>query len=395
MADIHPFRGVRFDSARAGLSRVLCPPYDVITPPEAARLRNDPYNAIHLELPPGKGAGSYRGSARKWEFWRRDGVLRRDPKPALYVCEERFQREGRRYRRLGFLSAMGVDAAAARWVVRHEKTLDKPKADRMRVIETMRINTSPIFGMFGDPSGHARRVLTKVSRGRPVARGNASGIAYRLWRVEEEGLIGSLRDALSRRTILIADGHHRYEVSRNYYARTRAAGASRVLIYLCPEEDAGLLVLPTHRLVSRPGLKEKAAALCRMTAVSSRPELLRRLARSRNPYAFGLYQGGLSANAGFLAEPYETNGCRSGLCVEWLRENLLDDVSPECLRYTHDPKTAWESSRRDHAAAILVKSMEVGDIRRAVSAVGLLPQKSTYFYPKVATGLVFNSLDSL
>lgn len=395
MADIHPFRGVRFDAVRAGLSRVLCPPYDVIAPAEAARLRREPYNAIHLELPPGHGPGRYRGSARKWNSWSRAGALRRDPRPAFYVCEERFKREGRSYRRLGFLSVLGVDAAASRWVMRHEKTLDKPKADRLRVIQTMRVNTSPIFGIFHDASGRARRVLARVLRGKPAARGNALGVAYRLWMVDDEKMIGSLRGALAGRDILIADGHHRYEVSRKYYARTRRAGASRVLAFLCPEEDSGLIVLPTHRLVKNSGLKEKAARLCRMTRCASRRELLRRLERSHNPYAFGFFQGESSGVSCFLAEPLRINGCRSGLCVEWLREKLLDDVSPEDVRYTHDPKMACEQALREKTSAILVKPMAVSSIRKAVSAVGLLPQKSTYFYPKVATGLVFNSLDSL
>ena len=186
MADIRPFRGHRYDAKRVSLTRALCPPYDVIGPEEARRLRRDRMNAIHLELPAGTGQARYRGAAKLWKTWTASGALKQDSAPSLYVCEERFIFLGRRHRRLGFLAALGVSRAAARCVVPHERTLPKPKADRLRMLKAVGANISPIFGVFPDPAGAVRRVLGRAAQGRPSAQGRTGGgVAYKLWPVSD------------------------------------------------------------------------------------------------------------------------------------------------------------------------------------------------------------------
>jgi len=387
MADVRPFRGFRFDPKRAPLSRVLCPPYDVIDPEQAKRLRRGPFNAVHLELPQGEGPVKYRNSADLWKRWRAQGVLGQDAAPCLYVCEERYQVQGKARARVGFLAALGVTPKAAKAIIPHEKTLAKPKADRLKLLGAVKANISPIFGIFPDDSGVVLKTLAKARRGRPAAAGvSAQGVRYRLWALSDPAALAVIGRALSSRRILIADGHHRCEVSRAYYGLTRKPETETVLAYLCCEQDPGLVMLPTHRVV-KDAVGARALSRCVLKSCRTLPELLKRLDASANPYAFGLHEGGF-----WLAEPKNAGGCKSGLCVEWLARHLLGDVAHDRIKYTPDALRAVALAREISGSAVFVKSAPVAQVRRAVKAVGLLPPKSTYFFPKIATGLVFKSL---
>ncbi len=387
MADVRPFRGFRFDSSRAPLSRVLCPPYDVIDKDMAKGLRCGAFNAVHLELPEGEGAAKYRNSAALWKRWQKDGVLKRDEAPCFYVCEERFVVAGKPRRRVGFLAALGVTPKAAKDIVAHERTLPKPKADRLKLLGAVKANVSPIFGIFPDPGAAVRGVLARTIKTRPTASGvSPGGTRCRLWALSDEKQVATIRRALSSRKVLIADGHHRCEVSRAYYALDRRPETETVLAYLCPEEDSGLVMLPTHRIV-KDAVGPAARKACALKSVSSMDELLKLLARSSNPYAFGLLEGGFS-----LALPKGPGGCKSGLGVEWLAKRLFGALAPDQIKYTPDARKAVKIARELPGSAVFVKPAPVSQVRRAVAAVGLLPPKSTYFFPKIQTGLVFKSL---
>lgn len=384
MADVRPFAGLRFDPGRLPLSRVLCPPYDVIDAAQARALRRGAHNAVHLELPEGHGAAKYRRAVSTLRRWLVEGVLRRDPEPSYYVCEETFPHGGRVLRRLGFLAALGVTPRACRDILEHERTLPKPKADRLRILRAVGLNISPIFGVFPDPRGRVRRLLRAVTARAPEARGAlSSGVRYRLWRLSEPRRVRELSAALASRQVLIADGHHRFEVARAYHRLVRTPESEALLAYLCPEEEKGLVVLPTHRIVPRDGLSSPVASSCRVVQCRSLKDMLRRVRAAANPYAFGFYERSYG-----LALP-DLRGCRSGLGVEWLERHLLRDIPHDRILYTPDPAKASAQARRLGGSAVFVKPAGVAQIHRAVRAVGLLPPKSTYFYPKIATGLVF------
>lgn len=386
MADVRPFRGVRYSNST--LSSALCPPYDVIAPELAAALRRRKANAVHLELPQGEPPAKYARAASLWRRWTTDGTLARDPKPAFYAIEERYTLNGRSYTRRGILSALGATPKAAKSIIPHERTLAKPKVDRLKMLDAVGVNISPIFGVFADPAGAARRAIAAGMKGRPDAAGRShAGVAYRLWVVDEPRLVAAIRRALAPRSILIADGHHRYSVSRDHHAQTKAPGTDAVLAYLVPDEDSGLVVLPTHRIAKR-SLLERASALASLKKVRGLGELEKLVAKSKNPYAFGLIENGFH-----FGEP-AAGGCRSGLAVEWLGSRLLAGVKPDEMSYTPDAALAVKKARAVKGAAVLVKPFSVAQVRRAARAVGLLPQKSTYFYPKIATGLAFRPLDA-
>lgn len=388
MADVRPFPGVRFDAARVSLTRALCPPYDVISPEEGARLRRDDASAIHLELPEGEGEEKYQKAAGLWRRWRREGMLADDTTPCLYVVEERFPAKSKTLKRVGFLAAVGVAGEAASALVPHERTLPKAKEDRLKLLEAVRANVSPIFGVFADRSGAVRAALDAARRARPDAAGRLAEVEYRLWALSDPALVAAVTQAISPTPILIADGHHRLEVSKEFHRLHPALETETVLAYLCPEEDPGLVVLPTHRVVAGGGLLAAARKLCNLTPAATEALLLRRLARAENPYAFGLAEGGTLA----LAEPLEDLGCRSGMSVEWTGKNLLAAVDPQAIRYTPDGPKALAWGKESRSSVVLIKPFPVSRVREAVSAVGLLPPKSTYFYPKIATGLVFKAL---
>ncbi|MBI4060305.1 MAG: DUF1015 domain-containing protein [Elusimicrobia bacterium] len=386
MADVRPFRGVRYSAP--ALSPVLCPPYDVIGPELAAALRRRRSNAVFLELPEGEPPAKYERAAAQWRRWTVDGTLSREPRPAFYAVEERYRLGGPKIRvRRGILAALGATPEAAKAIVPHERTLAKPKVDRLKMLDAVGVNISPIFGVFADPSGAARRAIAAAMRGRPDAAGRSHArVDYRLWVVDEPGLVAAIRKALAPRSILIADGHHRYLVSRDHHARTKGPGTDAVLAYLVPDEDAGLVVLPTHRVV-KTSLMKRAGELAPLKKVRSLRELERLVAKSRNPYAFGLIERGFH-----LGEP-KPDGCVSGLAVEWLGKRLLAGVMPDQMSYTPDAAIAAKRAAAG-GAAVLVKPFGVAQVRRAAKAVGLLPQKSTFFYPKIATGLAFRPLDA-
>lgn len=384
MADARPFRGVRFAASAVGPA--LCPPYDVIGPELAKSLRRRPGNAVHLELPEG-GESRYARAASLWRRWAAEGRLVRDARPAYYLVEERYRLNGKTRTRRGVLAALGATAAAARQIIPHERTLSKPKADRLKVLTTVGVNLSPIFGVFADPSGAARRAIAAGMKGRPASSGRShAGVDYRMWVMDDPKMVAALRRAMRPRAALIADGHHRYAVSRLHHAKTRVPGSDAVLCYFVPDEDSGLVVLPTHR-IAKTSLLARAGTMARLKPARNLKELKSLVERSRNPYAFGLIEKDFH-----FGEP-KADGCRSGLAVEWLGRRLLAKVRPDEMSYTPDAALAAERARVQKGAAVLVKTFTVAQVRRAAKTVGLLPQKSTYFYPKIATGLAFRPLD--
>lgn len=386
MADVRPFRGVRYSAP--SLNSALCPPYDVIGPELAAALRRRRSNAVFLELPQGEPPAKYERAAALWRRWTVDGTLSRDPKPAFYAIEERYKLNGKTRVRRGILSALGATPKAAKAIIPHERTLAKPKVDRLKMLDAVGVNISPIFGVFADPSGAARRAIAAGMKGRPDATGRShAGVEYRLWVVDEPKLTASIRKALSPRSILIADGHHRYSVSRDHHAKTKGPGTDAVLTYLVPDEDPGLVVLPTHR-ITRISLLARASEFAPLKKARNLRELETLVAGSRNPYAFGLIENGF-----YFGEP-KPCGCKSGLAVEWLGSNLLANIPPDEMSYTPDAALAVKKAKAAGGAAVLVKPFSVPQVRRAAKAVGLLPQKSTFFYPKIATGLAFRPLDA-
>jgi uncharacterized protein (DUF1015 family) len=342
---------------------------------EARRLRAVPENAIHVESPLGGPAARYRRAAEVWKGWVSSGLLLRDEEASFYLVEIQFPWEGRRLRRMGLICELGLDAGSSARVLAHERTLPGPREDRRRLLEALRVNTSPVFLLFRDPSGSLRSAMDEVSKGESAASGSLGSDSYRLWRVPG-ARSRFFQSAFRSRSLLIADGHHRY-------ATARLAGSKGALACLCAEEDPGLVVLPTHRVVgSVPSGLSRRAKLRKERSLES---LRSALEAERSSCAFGLFDG--SFRIGVPLRPG-----RGAFGARWLAERALG-ADPGSIRYFRSDSEAVSRARGLRGAAFLLKPFRVGDVRRAVRLGGLLPQKSTYFHPKVASGLVFRTLD--
>ncbi len=380
-------RAIRFKSPPDALASFLCPPYDSITAGEASRLRKNPLNAVHLELPEGESAKPYEAAARTWRRWRKKGVLEAEDGEGFYVLEENFFHGGRRLRRLGLLAALGIAGRDARALLPHERTIEAPVLHRLRLLEAARANTSPIFSICPDPGGRILKLLKEISaESAPVVKSHAEEEAeFKLWRVPESPVAARLRRLLARQKAFIADGHHRLEAARRYHAEVRTAASRAVLAGIYPGSQKSLVVLAAHRVVGR-ALQGRARGLARLVEMPSMRALLSRLRAEKNPYAFGLWDQGFH-----LGIPRDASGCRTRLSVEWVGRRLLRGMPPSAIRYLHDPAAAAAMAGAAGGAAVFVKPPTLRGLFRAARG-GLLPQKSTYFTPKIPTGILFREI---
>ena len=245
MAEAQPFPGLRF--AGVTLGDAIAPPYDVISPEEQDRLYDrSPYNVVRLEL--GRERDRYAEAQRCFQEWRQAGVLRQD-EPSFYVYEQRFH--GDRVRR-GLFARVKLEPWSAGVVLPHEETLTKPKADRLDLLRAVQANVSPVFGLYEDPGKELAGLLSSVCAQAPAQEAkDEAGEDHRLWQVSEPSVVSNVRAFFGNRQLFIADGHHRYETALAYRDEAGTEASKYVLMALVDFADAGLLVLPTHRLIRR------------------------------------------------------------------------------------------------------------------------------------------------
>jgi uncharacterized protein (DUF1015 family) len=431
MADIRPFRGVRYDMAQVGaLSDVVAPPYDVIDPALQEQLyAASPYNIIRIELnreePGDDGATSrYGRAARFLGDWLRQGVLSEDAAAALYLYHQTYTVEGTSHTRKGFLARVRLEPFGAGKIFPHEETLSGPKADRLAVYRATGYNPSPIFGLYPDPEAAVVRAVEAGLRDRtPLEATDHLGVQNRLWPITDARTHTVVQGLMGPRPIFIADGHHRYETGLKYRDDRAAAGAiggpddpaNFCMMMLVGMSDPGLLILPTHRLVS--GL---AGLTTEMLAAALAPEFEVQ-ARGR---------GAAAARAAWSA--IEATGAQEMLGFgtvaddQWLTARLRSDTvmdqlarehSPEwralgvsilhvlvlgkllaragkpTCRYVHLLDEVMADVATDHCdLACLVPPAGMEHVEAIASKLEKMPPKSTYFYPKLLSGLVLNPL---
>jgi uncharacterized protein (DUF1015 family) len=433
MPEISAFRGQLYDLARAGggdAAKLITPPYDVIAPDERERLAAlDPHNFVHLDLPAGDGDAKYDHAASLYQAWLRDGVLRRDERPALYRYHQIFDAAGQTITRKGFICRMRLHRFDEKIVLPHERTLAGPKLDRLKLTRATKAQLSQPFGMYSDPARKTDEAFAAVEREPPAIEARTSdGVVQRLWRLIDEKAIAEVVRLLAALPIYIADGHHRYETLIAYRDEVRAARGGAVsprastefaAIFLCNMDDPGLVVFPTHRVVHGvPAFRftdvvDKARRWFSVDEAevgdpaTVRAELARR--GERGP-SFVLVDGTklayltLRADADLssvpeLAGPAVLRTLDVTLLHALVIEALLgvDRVAQERqtnLRYVKDFAQAMAAAREpDVQAVLLMNPTKVHEVKAVADAGEVMPQKSTFFYPKIASGLVLNPLD--
>ncbi len=422
MADIQPLRAVRYEPAKVGsLEAVIAPPYDVIDDSLRRELKaRSPFNVVEIDLPRAPDGGDpYTHAGETFAAWRREGVLTREAEPAIWALEQRFTApDGGERRRRGFFARVRVTDYGRGRIRPHERTHPGPKEDRLRLMRATRANLSPIFSLFPDPSGAAGEVLEAVVGSAPffVAEDH-EGTENRLWRIGDRDAMASLQAALADAELLIADGHHRYETARVYAEEVGGEGEeSYVLMFLCALSDPGLTVFPTHRLLS--GLKDDRGKQEAIREALLRDFHVEQVSRDelepsgeddgrvqlgymdsfhRQPFLLTLKDPAIAdAALPGASEPYRRldTAVLEALILKGALGMSDDDISHlRGLDYSKSfdhAREAVESGRFD--AGFFMRATPVGQVQEVAEAGESMPPKSTYFYPKVPTGLLFNLL---
>jgi uncharacterized protein (DUF1015 family) len=390
VAEVRAFRAIRYDERVAGpLSELICPPYDVITLDERARLAaRSERNFVRVELPD-EGPGGYAHAAELLHAWMHERAVVADP-PSVYLHEHEFTLGGVRATRQGVFVALRVHDPADGVVLPHEQTFPKAKADRLELLRATRANTSPVFGMV---DGGPMAMLSDASATR-LAEARLGADRHVLSRVLDTQRVARFKDALRKERVYLADGHHRYETALTYAAEVgagRDSNESFVLTYLCALDDPGLRILATHRLVAGG-----RAALDAAIARSFDASVIDRGAIEDIQPGIVLVRDGA-----FTRLELRADADRSALPQAWrelpvaiAEELLLRDAreTDAVITYEHDADRAIAAATGGWSA-ILLRAVDPVTLRAVADAGERLPQKTTYFYPKVPAGLVIRSLE--
>ncbi len=399
MAVVKPFRALRYDPARVGdLGAVVAPPYDVISPAQQEALyARSPWNVVRLILP--REPEPARAAAATLRAWVDAGVLARDAEPALYFYSQEFSlADGSRHRRDGVLCRLGLEEFSSGVVRPHERTFPGPKKDQLALLRATGAYLSPIFGMYARP-GERLRDVVGIAGAALVEITDERGDVQRLWRVTESATIARVTATLAAETIFIADGHHRYETGLAYRRERGAAGPDSILAFVSNMEEEGLVVLPTHRLLRVPLRLAPDAFEARLREAFTVEPLDAGVPRPDDAIDVVLPDRRLrlhpaeAARARVAALPPSVRGLDVAILHGALLGPILG-VEPGQLEFTHDDDEAIEAvTSARSTAAFLLDPPGVAEVRAVCLAGELMPEKSTYFYPKLASGLVFDPVD--
>ena len=426
MADIRPFCAWRFSEKAGPIEELTCPPYDIISEQQRqAYLARNPYNIIRLELPR-DGEDPYATAGKTWQSWKTDGILQRDAQAGFYIYDISFTVEGKDYTVGGLVARTHLEEFSKGIVLPHEFTLSKAKEDRLNLMKATNSNFSHIYSLYRDDSGRVEEYLAQTRRQSAplVEMTDGDGLQHRLWALTDPDIVDAISRHLADTKLYIADGHHRYETALNYrdYCRAQGAkpgcGVDYVMMMLVEMSHPGLVVFPTHRLVRDvPGFDgERIRKACKAyfhveegVPVEGMKQRLDE-AYKAGQKAFGWYTGGDTAVLLVLKDPKsmdeflpDVSPVSRQLDVNVLHTLILERLmgidkenmaNQKNLIYTRDMNEAVEEVRSGRCQGCFVMNpTRVQEIRDVAAAGEKMPQKSTYFYPKLITGLTMNSLD--
>jgi uncharacterized protein (DUF1015 family) len=416
MADVQPLRALHYDPAVAGpLANVVAPPYDVIDADQRAELlARSPFNVVAVDLPQGE-PDPYAAAGALFRSWQEQGALARDGEPALWAHTQDYTGpDGQRRTRRGFFCRVRIEDYGPGRVRPHERTHPGPKEDRLRLTRATRANVSPIFSLYSDPAQAAWTALAPATEREPWGEvSDSDNTVHRLWRVADPEVIAAVQAATAGSELLIADGHHRYETMHAYAEEVGGEGDHRyILMCLVALEDPGLTVFPTHRLVNKLDAGRRAA----LEGVLQRDFEITEVARDEiaPPPGSGPLQLGYIDSSGRplrltlrdqaiadAALPDHSEAYRhldTGVLETLLLKGALglsdEDISHfNGLFYARDTAEALRMvASGEYDAAFLMRPTPVEQVQAVAAEGENMPPKSTYFFPKLLTGLLFNPL---
>lgn len=433
MPEIQAFRGLRYDLGHVGsLSEVVAPPYDVISPEQQEQLyKRHPANVIRLILnrvEPGDDDQNnrYSRAAKFLKNWVREGVLKHEPDPAIYVYDQVFQYDGQEYTRRGFMARVRLQRFGEGQIYPHEETHAAAKADRLKLINACRANLSQIFGIYPDPDADVRPKLeAAIADKTPLEATDDLGVIHRLWAITDVKEISELTAMVGTRPIFVADGHHRYETACNFRDQLAEQGeldanhpANYVLMMFVSMNDPGMIVLPTHRLfrglpeLDSDQLKTRLSEFfeCRLAGEGSdlAEMIWGEIELEDEQGTIGLFtakderwtvvrinEAGRQKMAELAPEHSEDwQGLGVSILHRLIVEALLETSEYPKPKYVHRVEEVIEALEgpEEFPLAALVMPASLGHVQ-AISEHGeRMPAKSTYFYPKLLSGLVINEV---
>jgi len=418
MTTVRPFRALRYDPARRDLSRVIVPPYDVIGADERESFyQRDPHNAIRLELTRSQSDEAetdYAEVRETLESWQASGVLRRDDEAAFYVMRQRFTApNGTMLEREGFYAELALEDYDRRIVRRHERTMDGPKRDRLKQLRAARANLSSVFLLYEDrDEALSTLVASAFKQSEALEARDDQGVEYAVAPLRESAAVAGIQDFLEQRPCVIADGHHRYETALLYRDECReqagridpAAASESTLAYFANAYAPGSLLLPIHRVIigaRMPDLERWRTQLAgwqhRAVPLLGVDEIAGRLAKHLAPLgrqpAFAADAGDGELHLFWCTEPLSDT-----LMVDRLERDVIGgvfgiDVAAIRAGAVAFPKSAEQTAREvrtgNRGVGLYLNPIDPEDVFRITEAGDVMPQKSTFFYPKVPTGFVF------
>lgn len=428
MAEIKAFRGMRYNTELAGkLKELCCPPYDIISEEERkAFLAANEYNVIRLELPK-DGDDVYATAGEVLNVWRDKGVLVHEDKPAIYIYEEEFNAYNKRRSIKGIIARVKVEEFSKGVILPHEFTLSKAKTDRFNLMKATGCNFSQIYALYMDSEHTTLSTVDALSQGDPDAKfTDDDRITHKLWIITDEAVIQKLVSDFADRKLYIADGHHRYETALNYRNYCRENGISKPgdpqdyqMIFLVDMEHPGLIVFPTHRMVRDLAHFDKAQVLeackenfditCFHDVSNMNTELLQQYKAGNKAFAFYVGKGEwylmtLKNLAVMDAALPDLSAASRQLDVSVLhtlvlekilgidKENMANQINLTYTKFFEEAIMKVDSG--EFQCSFILNPTRVTEIRDVAAAGEKMPQKSTYFYPKMITGMVMNDLST-
>jgi len=424
MATIKSFKGILYGTDKAHISKVVAPPYDVISEDmQKSFYKMSPYNIIRLIL--GREEKSDTNKSNKYtraksflEKWLKEKVLVKDSKDSIYVYEQDYLDHGRKKTRIGFIAAMKIEDPKRSGILPHEYTLAKPKKDRLNLIKRTKTNLSPIFSLFVDDKGKINSILKHCTRSKkPLFTVDTEGVMHKLWRIDDRKSIQLITSSMKSKKVFIADGHHRYEVALNYRNKMRKSkdfkkSMDYVMMYFSDlKEKNNLTILSTHRVLKNLNKLNKKKFLTELKKyfdVIKQKNLEKCFAslrkRPKSKGVFGMYIKGegfylLSLKRKFspskIIKSKKTKALKE-LDVTILHDLIVDGILgiqhiEGNVKYVRDESDAVRLvNNGDYEFAFFLRPTDVMEMKVIAEKGEMMPQKSTYFYPKLLTGLVVN-----
>lgn len=408
MAVVIPFRGILYNNERVKGSDVMAPPYDIITPEvRKALYERSPYNIVRIDA--GEERPSDTDSDNKYtrassylDEWLKEGILIRWDKPSFYAYEMEYMICGRQKRLRGFFGLVRLEELG-KGVFPHESTHSKPKVDRLRLMMTCLANTSPIFSLYHSEERSSSKIINKVCKGSPYIESTEEGVNHRLWIIEDIADIEVIKADLSNKPILIADGHHRYETALEFQRIMKERGQGTegpfdyVLMFLANISEGDITILPAHRLIRYD--VGKMLNLLRdyfdVYEISPKDDIIESI--SGKDHTFGLVVGRDERSYILRFRGNDMEGIHpvlKGLDVVILHDLVFKRLlGLSEVHYEMDCRVSRTLiSKGVYDAAFFLNPTKVEDVERVALSSMRMPPKSTYFYPKVMTGFVINSL---